>query len=183
MPSSEDLMHRTRPTTELRTRLPSFFPELHARALRLARNDAVALDLIQDTYERALRFEYQYVPNSNLRAWLQTILLSVFVTRCRRLRREQRALASLGADPCAWTLPEARSPMQGLSPSAAKALGALPAPFREVVELVDIRDMSYRDAAEVIGVPLGTVMSRLHRGRRLLAATLRDPAGDLPEAA
>jgi RNA polymerase sigma-70 factor (ECF subfamily) len=176
-------MHRTRPTTELRARLPSFFPELHARALRLARNDAVALDLIQDTYERALRFEYQYVPNSNLRAWLQTILLSVFVTRCRRARREQRALQSLATDPCAWTTPDTRPAMQTLSASATKALAALPAGFREVVELVDVRDMSYRDAAEVIGVPLGTVMSRLHRGRRLLAEALRDPADGVPEAA
>src|SRR3954454_14821085 len=156
----------SRPTTELRTRLPTFFPELHARALRLARNDALALDLIQDTYERALRFEYQYVPNSNLRAWLQTILLSVFITRCRRKRRELRALELLASDPCAWTMPEARAPMQALSTSVSRALSVLPHGFREVIEIVDIGGMSYRDAAEMVGVPLGTVMSRLHRGRK-----------------
>src|SRR5258708_20312874 len=116
--------------TELRTRLADFRPELYARALRLARNDAVAQDLLQDTLERALRFESQYEPNSNLRAWLQRILLSVFVTRCRRLRREHRAIESLTHDPCARTAPEAAPATQALAPAIPRAFLSPPQPSR-----------------------------------------------------
>jgi RNA polymerase sigma-70 factor (ECF subfamily) len=146
----------------------------------------VAQDVVQDTVERALRFESQFEPGSNLRAWLQRILLSVFITRCRRSRRERRALENLTHDPCAWTLPEPRSGAQSLSPPVHRALAALPAAFRQAVELVDVADLSYRDAAEIIGVPLGTVMSRLHRGRRILADAIRERTPgtpELPEAA
>ncbi|HEX9295849.1 MAG TPA: RNA polymerase sigma factor [Polyangiaceae bacterium] len=176
--------HKTKaraPESELRAGLTTHWPDLYRRALRLARNETVAQDVLQDTFERALRFETQYEPNSNLRAWLQRILLSVFVTRCRSYRRERRALESLTNDPCAWTLPDGPSAHQGLSPSIERALGALPPRFREAVELVDIVDMSYRDAAEALGVPLGTVMSRLHRGRRMLAEVLRAPQNKVPE--
>lgn len=171
---------------ELRARLTSFWPDLYRRALRLARNEDVARDLLQDTFERALKFERQYEPNSNLRAWLQRILLSVFVTRCRRSRRERRALENLTFDPCAWTLPEHPLASPALSPPIERAVAKLPAAFREALLLVDMSEMSYRDAAEVIGVPLGTVMSRLHRGRRMLADALRDrevTTPELPEAA
>jgi RNA polymerase sigma-70 factor (ECF subfamily) len=164
--------------SELRARLASYWPDLYHRALRLSRNEAVAQDVLQDTFERALRFEDQYEPNSNLRAWLQRILLSVFVTRCRRLRRERRALENLTHDPCSWTLPDARSATQTLSPALSRALGSLPESFRRVIELVDLADLSYRDAAVTLGVPLGTVMSRLHRGRRMLAEVLRPAATD-----
>jgi RNA polymerase sigma-70 factor (ECF subfamily) len=172
--------------SELRSRLAAYWPDLYNRALRLSRNDAVAQDVLQDTFERALRFEGQYEPNSNLRAWLQRILLSVFVTRCRRLRRERRALENLTNDPCSWTLPDAFPSTQALSPTVARALGSLPEAFRRAVELVDLADLSYRDAATVLGVPLGTVMSRLHRGRRMLAEALRpavESTSELPEAA
>ena len=172
--------------SELRARLTAHLPDLYLRALRLSRNDAVAQDVLQDTVERALRFEGQYEQGSNLRAWLQRILLSVFITRCRRMRRERRALENLTHDPCAWTFPEPREGSQSLSPSMQRALASLPENFRQAVELVDVADLSYRDAAEIIGVPLGTVMSRLHRGRRILAETIRERvpgAPELPEAA
>jgi RNA polymerase sigma-70 factor (ECF subfamily) len=104
-------------------------------------------------------------------------LLSLFVTRCRRARRERRALESLTHDPCAWTQREPSPAGQELSPRAASALAKLPLGFRRAVELVDLGDMSYRDAADVIGVPLGTVMSRLHRGRRMLAEALDERSG------
>ena len=100
----------------------AYLPDLYSRALRLSRNDAVAQDVLQDTFERALRFEGQYEPGSNLRAWLQRILLSVFITRCRRPRRERRALENLTHDPCAWTLPDAREGSQSLSPPLQRAL-------------------------------------------------------------
>ena len=171
--------------TEVRAQLALCFPELYRRALRLGRSEDLAKDLVQDTVERALRFEGQYEPGSNLKAWLQRILLSVFVTRCRRARRERRAIERLTHDPCAWTSPEQPSAMQALSSPVPRAVARLPVHFREALELVDMAELSYRDAAAIIGVPLGTVMSRLHRGRRLLAAALREPHDrpELPEAA
>jgi RNA polymerase sigma-70 factor (ECF subfamily) len=174
-----------RTPTEVRTNLAACFPDLYRRALRLARNEELAGDLVQDTFERALRFESQYEPGSNLKAWLQRILLSVFVTRCRRHRRERRAVENLTHDPCAWTALDQPRPAQALSLPVERAVAALPTHFREALELVDVAELSYRDAAEIVGVPLGTIMSRLHRGRRLLAEALRDPvtAPKLPEAA
>jgi RNA polymerase sigma-70 factor (ECF subfamily) len=170
---------------ELRSKLAACSVELYRRALRLTRSQDLAHDLVQDTFERALRFENQYEPGSNLKAWLQCILLSVFVTRCRRVRRERRATEHLTHDPCAWTLPEQPAPTQSLSSPVARAVAELPAHFRQALQLVDMAELSYRDAAEIIGVPLGTVMSRLHRGRRLLADALREPprTPGLPEAA
>jgi len=148
-------------------------PELFGRALRLSRSAAVAEDLVQDTVERALRFASQYQRGTNLRAWLHQILFSVFMTRCRRGRRERNALEALADDPCAWTLPEGAGPdMDNVSPGLARVLGALPEGFRDVLELVDLQELSYKDTARRLGVPLGTVMSRLHRARRLLAESL-----------
>src|SRR5882724_1759656 len=172
--------------SELRARLAAYWPDLYGRALRLSRNHALAQDVLQDTFERALRFEDQYEPDSNLRAWLQRILVSVFITRCRRMRREKRALEILTNDPCAWTLPDGPAVSTSLSRNVARALGSLPEPFRRAVELVDVQDLSYRAAADILSVPLGTVMSRLHRGRRMLAEILCPDATarrGLPEAA
>jgi RNA polymerase sigma-70 factor, ECF subfamily len=170
--------------TEVRARLNEYLPELYARGMRLTRSAASAEDLVQDTVERALRFERQFEPGSNLRAWLHQILSSIFITQCRRRRRDLSALRIMADDPCSWAVPETISAARDLSPPTAKALAALPNGFRQAVEMVDIADLSYRDAAEVIGVPLGTVMSRLHRGRRLLAEALGDArVRPLPEAA
>ena len=185
-PITRSPRHTGSADSELRARLAAYMPDLYNRAMRLAQNHALAQDVLQDTFERALRFEDQYQPNSNLRAWLQRILLSVFVTRCRRQRRERNALENLINDPCSWTLPDGLSGTPALSPAVARALGSLPEPFRRAVELVDLVDLSYRDAALALDVPLGTVMSRLHRGRRMLADALRPglaPERRLPEAA
>ena len=123
-----------------------------------------------------MRFEAQFNPGTNLRAWVHQILFSVFVTRCRRARRERNALDILSTDPCAWTSREPSVEMQHLSPPVARALESLPEAFRKTVTLVDLDELSYKDAASRLGVPVGTVMSRLHRGRRLLAETLRTGA-------
>lgn len=174
---------RMRPrASELRDGLAKLLPELHARALRMTRNPSLAEDLVQDAVERALRFETHFEPGTNLRAWVQRILFSVFITKCRRSRRERHALDDLGHDPCAWTAPEAPPCMVELSPSTARAVEALPPAFREAIELVDLGEVSYKDAAAMLGIPVGTVMSRLHRGRRLLAASL-SPARDVAQAA
>jgi RNA polymerase sigma-70 factor (ECF subfamily) len=167
---------------ELRDGLVKLQPELFGRALRLTRSREVAEDLVHDTVERAIRFQSQYQPNTNLRAWVHQILFSVFVTRCRRRRRERSALEVLSSDPCSWTAPEGRPEMQRLSPPVQRALDDLPRGFRRVVVLVDIEEMSYKAAAKKLRVPVGTVMSRLHRGRRALADAMRGAEG-LREAA
>lgn len=170
-------------SVELRRGLVALRSELLGRAMRLTHSSTAAEDLVQDTVERALKFESHYLEGTNVRAWVHQILFSVFITRCRRARRERKALGWLGTDPCAWTTPDAMAPaMIEVSPGVQRALDALPAAFRKVVELVDLEEMTYRDAADQIGVPVGTVMSRLHRGRKLLATELA-PAADLAHAA
>jgi RNA polymerase sigma-70 factor, ECF subfamily len=159
--------------------LTRLLPDLRGRAIRLAGNTALADDLLQDTVERSLRFSSQYEPGTNLRAWVSQILFSVFVTKYRQKRRERRALGVLAADPCAWTRPES-FPQPGatlrLTTSTENAVNSLPAGFRTVVLLVDVGQRSYREAASELGLPVGTVMSRLHRGRRMLASRLDEAA-------
>ncbi|MDP9151909.1 MAG: RNA polymerase sigma factor [Myxococcota bacterium] len=158
---------------ELQAGLVALLPDLQRRAIRLCGERATADDIVQDTIERALRFSGHYERGTNLRAWALRILFRVFVTRWRRRRREHEALEGLSRDPCAWTCPAGFLPPDGgsgaLMPSAMRKLEALPDGFGAVVVLVDLEDHSYRDAAGRLGVPIGTVMSRLHRGRRMLA--------------
>jgi len=159
----------------MRAALIDLLPDLSRRAARLALTPAAAEDLVQDTVERALRFAGQYDPGSNLRGWAYQILFSVFITGYRRRRRERRGLEVLTTTPSAWTHRSAfPSPdsLLGLTPSTSAALGSLPAGFRDVLSLIDLGQHTYREAAELLGVPLGTVMSRLHRGRRMLAERL-----------
>ena len=163
----------------LKTGLVELVPELRGRACRLCGDPTTADDIVQDTIERALRFASQYERGTNLRAWVYQILFSVFVTRYRRSRREKNALRALALDPCAWTTPERfASPEVGakLSPTAQGKLDALPETFRAVLKLVDLDELTYREAATELGVPVGTVMSRLHRGRKLLASQLQEAA-------
>jgi RNA polymerase sigma-70 factor (ECF subfamily) len=162
-----------RDADELRAGLAALVPDLRARALRLCGDCAAADDLVQDTIERALRFADQYERGTNLRAWALQILFSVFVTRWRRRRRDRAALEALAGDPCAWTAPVGFAPPDAgegsLTRATRKKLAALPDGFREAVVLVDLQERSYREAARELGVPVGTVMSRLHRARKLLA--------------
>jgi len=161
---------------ELQSKLPELLPVLNARALTLCKRKSEASDLVQDTLLRALCFEASYERETNLRGWLQQILFSVFITRCRKSARERRALSTLTGDPCAWTQPEAPPAVrQSLTRPVARALDALPSQFSAVVRLVDLEERSYKDAAEQLSVPVGTVMSRLFRGRRLLAEALAEP--------
>jgi RNA polymerase sigma-70 factor, ECF subfamily len=160
---------------ELRTKLPGLLPGLNARALALCKRKSEANDLVQDTVLRALCFESGYERDTNLRGWLQQILFSVFITRCRKSTRERRALDTLACDPCAWVLPDAPPLRQSLTLPVTRALDALPSQFSAVVRLVDLEERSYKDAANELSVPVGTVMSRLFRGRRLLAEALAEP--------
>jgi RNA polymerase sigma-70 factor (ECF subfamily) len=167
---------------EFRAALVDLVPHLRARALRLCGGDSAAADdVVQDAVERALRFSHQYERGTNLRAWAFQVLFSVFVTRWRRRRRERNALSDLASDPYAWTIPGGFvAPDAGdgvMTKTTLRTLGALPEGFRDVVILVDLEERSYLDAAEKLGVPVGTVMSRLHRGRRLLAEKMKAHAG------
>lgn len=159
--------------SEVRLRLSEVLPQLRLRALKLCRDRDLAEDLLQETALRALSFEASYKSETNLKAWLHQVLFSVFITRCRRRRRNSRFLQEHAADPNLWcSMQESLRPNEGLSPPVERAIAALPRQFGQVVVLVDLEDMSYGEAAAHLGVPIGTVMSRLHRGRRLLAVQL-----------
>jgi RNA polymerase sigma-70 factor, ECF subfamily len=167
--------------SDVRRLLPELLPRLRARARRLCARESDALDLVQDTAARALSYEARFESGTNLYAWLERMLVNLFVSRYRRSTRERRALAGLADDPCSWLHADAPPAMATLGPQAAGVLSGLSEPFRRVVELVDLSELSYEDAANTLGVPVGTVMSRLHRARRLLAQRLDD--GGQPLAA
>jgi RNA polymerase sigma-70 factor, ECF subfamily len=167
----------------VRRALVSHLPRLLGHARRLTQNAADSDDLVQATMVRALSFANTFVPGTNLGAWLHRVLESVFLSGCRQRTRERRALSALEADPNAWVQREHGPSMSELSPPVEAALSKLPPCFGEVLRLVDVEELSYRDAATRLEVPLGTVMSRLHRGRRLLARALSDGTFGVGEAA
>lgn len=161
--------------SEVRDKLGETLPALQRRARYLVRNPVEADDLVNDTVERALRFASGYSVGTNLKAWLLQIMYTVFASRCRRAQRERAAHALLGDDPNAWSRgdnpsPEARTMLGGF----VNQLRALPPAYADVLWLVDYQEYAYSDAAEALGVPLGTVMSRLHRARRIMREAL-DP--------
>jgi RNA polymerase sigma-70 factor (ECF subfamily) len=157
---------------ELREELVDHVRALRVRAFHLCGNEADAEDLVHDTVERALRFGHTYEPGTNLRAWLCRIATTVFLSAKRRSSRELRAVQQLQLDPCSWTVQDPAPAMRSLSTNVARAVEDLPARYADVLCLVDLGDLSYREAAEQLAVPVGTVMSRLFRGRRRLAASL-----------
>jgi RNA polymerase sigma-70 factor (ECF subfamily) len=164
-------------SSEVRARLTELLPQLRLRALKLCRDRDAADDLLQETALRALSFEASYKSDTNLKAWLYQVLFSVFITRCRRRRRAGRFIAEHAADPNLWCSDrDVNRPNEGLSPPVERAIQALPQQFGQVVVLVDLNELSYGEAAAELGVPIGTVMSRLHRGRRLLAGKLSQEA-------
>lgn len=163
------------PAAEIRARLTEVMPALQRRALYLARNSAEADDLVSDTVERALRFASGYQSGTNLKAWLLQIMYTVFASRCRKSQRERTAHAALSHDPNAWSNPtQAGADSHTVLDGFMTKLHALPKAYAEVLWLVDYHDYPYSDAAQTLGVPLGTVMSRLHRARRMMRTAL-DP--------
>jgi RNA polymerase sigma-70 factor, ECF subfamily len=154
---------------------------LFAAALRYTRNASDAEDLVQETFTRALGAWRGYTPGSSCRAWLLRILKNSFINHVRRRKRQQRFTYESGDDavralhgdaPQEVPDPEAQLAWRELGDEVRDALAALRAEYRDVVERADLRGQGYRDIAEGLGVPIGTVMSRLHRARRQLEAEL-----------
>jgi RNA polymerase sigma-70 factor (ECF subfamily) len=150
----------------------SHLDSLYGTALRLTRNDADAQDLVQDTYVKAFRSAKQFKPGTNLKAWLFTILHNTFRNRRRDLRRDpveidsDRVERAASADSAAT--PEEEMLRDVMAPELQAALDALPEAFREAVWLRDVEEFPYAAIAEMLGIPVGTVMSRISRGRRML---------------
>jgi len=147
---------------------------LYGAALRLTANPADAEDLVQDTYLKAFRAADQFQPGTNLKAWLFTILHNTFLNRRRRAVREPIALEEDEIERAAAGLPgEPETPEQLLLRSTLDAdlraaLDSLPDSFRQAVWLRDVEEFKYAEIATMLDVPIGTVMSRISRGRRLL---------------
>lgn len=157
-------------------------PALHRTALRMTRDSHAASDLTQDTYLRAYRAFEQFRPGTNCRAWLFSIMYSVFNSA---YRREQRTLTgsqmlALQADYDEWLenredaveLHASLEAPEELDPLVEQALDSLPEAFRHVVMLVDVGELSYEDAAAAVGCAVGTVRSRLFRAHKYLFAAL-----------
>ncbi|HZV49371.1 MAG TPA: sigma-70 family RNA polymerase sigma factor [Candidatus Dormibacteraeota bacterium] len=155
---------------------------LYRGALRLTRDPAQAEDLVQDTYLRALRYQNSYQAGTNMKAWLFAIMRNLFWDRFRGGRPEDVSLDGDGEVSLYDTLrdqtamPEAEVLDRIATDEVVRAVERLPELHREVVLLVDVEGFSYKDAAEVLGVPIGTVMSRLHRARRQLQKALYEYA-------
>jgi RNA polymerase sigma-70 factor, ECF subfamily len=145
---------------------------LYARAMRLVRSHSDAWDLVQDTYERALRGQSGFQPGTNLRQWLMTIMYNLFLDRCRRHAREPRAFA-LDDHELASPDPYAPEPWESIThEQVTAALAELEHPFREVYELRLAENCSYDEIADRLTIPRSTVGTRLMRARHKLRETL-----------
>jgi RNA polymerase sigma-70 factor (ECF subfamily) len=154
-------------------------PALREAARRLTGSMDEADDLVQDAVMRAWTFWDRFEPGSNARAWLHRILVNTFINAYRKQRRERELFKQAGEEARreAHTAADLRvQEHDGLGDEVGAALGSLPAEFRAVVELVDLRDLSYREVAGELECPIGTVMSRLHRARKQLQEMLADYA-------
>lgn len=159
--------------------------QLYSVACRLTRDPVSAEDLVQETYLRAFRFAGRFERGTNLRAWLFTILHNVFRNELRGRSRSPVEVDSESVEQAADQKAGSEDPESALvrrtrAEELKRALEGLPDAFRQAVWLRDVEDFSYGEIAGMLDVPLGTVMSRISRGRRLLVERLREGNAGLP---
>jgi RNA polymerase sigma-70 factor, ECF subfamily len=162
--------------------------QVYRVARRLVSSREEAEDLVQETYARAFRSWQSYTPGTNMRAWLLRILTNLNIDRGRRVQRQPEPQPLEEGDYFLYNRMEqagggGRTDVERIDDRLSQddivsALSAVPHNFRDVIVLVDIGDFTYADAAQILDIPVGTVMSRLHRGRRILKQELAEKVGD-----
>lgn len=190
MDNSTDLDRSTETVEERRERFEEdalpFLDQLYSAALRMTRNPQDAEDLVQDTYAKAYSAFHQFKPGTNLKAWMYRILTNSYINTYRKIQRQPKQVTEEVED---WQIAAAAAHSSvGLKSAEMEALERLPdsdvkaalqelsEDFRYTVYLADVEGFPYREIAEIMEVPVGTVMSRLHRGRRQLRDRLADYA-------
>jgi len=180
--------HKPPDPEAFRAEVLTFLEPLYGTAMRLTRNRADAEDLVQDTLVKAFRFSDRFAEGTNLRAWLYTILHNTWRNRRRDAARDsvdvdsergEEAAAAPGG-PTAGDTPERILMRSTLDADLQAALDALPEAFRQAVWLRDVEEFSYAEIATMLEVPIGTVMSRISRGRRLLFQRLSESRSAAP---
>lgn len=170
--------------------LETYMPVLYGNALRLTGNPEDAADLVQVTFERAFKAFDKYQPGTNLKAWLFRIQTNAHINDYRKAQRTPRLSDADTVED--WQMARAETHtarglrstetevLEGIPEQAVtEALAELSPDYRQAVLLADVEGMRYKEIAEIMGTPVGTVMSRLHRGRKLLRESLLDHARDV----